>query len=327
MKTAVVLLLMLGFSLTASAERNLKVRVSVDSVGAKSFTVPGGEEFDFGLALSTQMLVEMSQSKDFSAYYRASSQVGISSSGLESMSLALPPTDIFGKEVPACVINQKYMKMKMNVESFEMIGGRNIKFGYTKGDIHNPSWGIGAELKVEKARLHVALAGLVENEPGNFTAWVMANGNEQAKWKEQNISVNFKGFSASLGRYYQSDLVELVGNAAQKAIDEVASQMREKQKQGERPWRTSIRMANDDVYQIAAGSIDGVRVGDTFTVKNMRHMWQGKPCESKYEGFALGRAAEIRVIAVEDTFSIVEPITFWNDFYVGDRVEILKLVD
>ena len=303
----------------AVAERSLKRRVQLGKIDSRVFPVPGGGSFDFGFALNSQMMVEMGRSDYFFALYNLRpEEMGFSADGI---SLVLPPTDRFGREVPSCILDKKQLQLSGAVTSFEMIGANSIAIGYSpQGE---RSWGIGGELEVEKAKLYMNLIASHSEDFVRQFPVAAAEGDHEARMRRTRFDVSWGDFRVSPSFYKRTDLSAVTREAAQKALQQIKTQIDRNQAL---PWETTVIKVNEPEITIQAGSFDGVRVGDRFVVENMRHEWQGRACKSRYRGMSVGEAAVIEVISVRSTEAEAIPVQRLGDgVYVGDRVRIHQL--
>lgn len=331
MRKILILFVMLGLSINVfGGERKLKHRVSVGQIGSRSFPVPGGEEFDFGYVLNQMVMVNLANDPNFLATYAVESPEAWESFSNEPAISVVPDSDMYGKIVPDCLIDRNQMEIRGDVLSFELESGNSISIGYRKGETLNDGWGIGAKMSVKKSNLHVAFKAVRSVDFVNATLLGADIGDHTAKYRTNEVTVDFSGFTVSAANFFQSDLVKLTKKATDEALAGVASQIQDKIDREEYEWQTNVVKVGDPLIHIRAGSLDGVKVGDKFLVTNMRHEWTGEVCNSEYWPTPVRSAMVVKVRKVTELFSIVEPFSApdgspIHDVHVGDKVTIHKL--
>lgn len=306
--------------LPAYADRNLKRRVELAKIESRVFPIPGGGTFDFGFALNSQMAVEMGRSDYFFALYNLSpEELGFTPDGL---SLVVPPTDRYGNEVQQCILDKRQVRLSGAVTSFEMVSSNSISIGYSPAG--DSSWGIGGELEAEKAKLYMNV--LAWHSPDFVTTSVVggANGDHTAKMRRTKFDVSWGNFTVSPSFYKRTDLSKVTQEATKKALNDIKQQLDSNEALA---WKSVVTKVDEPTITIAAGSLDGVKVGDKFRIENMRHAWRGTPCRSRYEGVEVDDAAIVEIIQVRGTEADAIPIERMGDgIYVGDKVSIESLI-
>ena len=326
MKIGILFLLLVSFVVSARAERKLRYRVDVGQVQSRSFPVPGGE-FDFGFVMNQQLMLELVNSDEFFAPFVVSQAYisGSSEAITEATNILVPPTDMLGNPVPACISKKDYAKIYGDVVSFELEGGQSIKIGYSQGPTHNPDWGISGKVAVKKSRLWMHLYAV---DPFTGEAFGASKGESVAKYRSTDMEINFSGFSTSPSFFHESKLAAVTRNATRDALKNISAEIKDRASRGLAPeWATSISRMDDAIIEIRAGKADGVKVGDRFLVTNIVHEWSGEVCNSEYKATPVRTAGIVEVHTAGRLYSYVKRIDGRYDFHVGDQVTIEKLAD
>lgn len=176
---------------------------------------------------------------------------------------------------PICELEAATYELKTQVIGFEVKSNTGLEMGFDllKGFFRL----MGLSFKAETGELKLAINLKQSLNP----QYDLANVIGESKLSRRDFSFNFniQQIAAGITHYYETPLSDL----AQKGLESGLSKMDKAIAGLENPWSTNIVALPDEGHAVVpVGSFAGLQVGDTFDVYNIKHVWDGAPCESEY---------------------------------------------
>lgn len=189
---------------------------------------------------------------------------------------------------PQCELPTVDYILDTEVLGFEVIKSRDVSFGFNLLKFFIRSF--EGSFKVQNSQLTIRTNVRETLKPKDPLAPALGFG--ELQMRERNFQIGFFVFSGGYSSFSQTPLVSVFQRAVDQAVGSMAGQLASVEPE----WSSTIvSLPTPTELVIPAGSNAGLRVGDEFEVFNIEHIWEGKPCDSKY---LLPRATTSEPIAV-----------------------------
>jgi hypothetical protein len=199
------------------------------------------------------------------------------SEGNSAASVGAVPVSDSG--VPACVIDVPQAVISGNVNAFEFSGSFGLTFGYSPSG-PNTSVGGSASVKVSTATMDVSMLAV---DPLSRVLMTTTDVGSNQTSTNINATIDFSQFSAGPSFYFQTPLAQVSLKGLTTGVSNLKNQL---DNLSGMSWVGRVLQVNNSGASLVinAGSLAGVQVGDTFSIYDVEHFWQGAPCASSYFG-------------------------------------------
>lgn len=348
-----------------TAARQLKMDVEISRLAARQVTMPTGEVVDFPYianALFYQQVINHDYfvlinpipspvtgygapaSKTSSALIKKSftatadedvlSQYGFfgnQSSAVQKADLQSFKLGDASEPLPTCLYDLPQAMLSGEVISFEANWGVGLGLGYnTNGSLAGNA---GGSVQFQQAKLEL---GLRTDNP--LSQQVIAIGDGVSHQSKVNFGLNFlAGLPIGLNFFYNTPITDVIRSAMNEALDKLVAKyesMFSTTNSWSDVWESRVIddpvLVNGDTHiAIRSGYRAGVKVGDTFEIRNMYTKWEGAACYTrlKYQIPLTQQAiAEATVVAVGDNVSVALVKNLADDRVLpGAQVKIKSL--
>lgn len=292
--------------------RKLKKRASLSKISAQKMRLPDGTTADFEYLANAQIYDVIAKNNEFILPYGGNvAQTAFAETKMYSLAdqsnlsqwQNRTSNDLYFKaavssSVPECLRRLPQVELAGVIESFEVVGGGGMTFGY--GPNVNP------KLPPTSASLNVQFAQLTTNLQSYHPLTRIVNGSGRANGThtkmDLNLTIDLGLFKFGPKAFFQSPLANVSHQALSKTLQFLAADYDKRATEQKRPlWETQVRNDDGDHVIIYGGRVHGLKVGDELAIFTQRHLWEnnGTPCATKYEGALRTSDLPVALIRIE----------------------------
>jgi hypothetical protein len=181
---------------------------------------------------------------------------------------------ITAANIPACEINYADYQLDEQIVDFEVTSTTNVNAGFNL--ITGILQAIGLSVQASKAQMEVSMHLYPTNDPTSSLA--DATGTATATNTSFNFSIDIYDIGAGVGNSTTTPVTTLTSNTINSGLANVATALTK----DALAWSSRVvdLLPTQNQFIVPAGSIAGLRLGDSFNVYNIDYIWQGDPCNS-----------------------------------------------